>query len=524
MTASTVGMLVSWAVGLGWSLVAPRTRALSLGLWVGLLVLGLTAGLAGFGLWSVLVTEAVAVVLFGLGALAVEQLPRAVLVGVGALSLGVAGLPLFHGEHPLPGGRYAAAAGVLAMALLAWRRPRVALRLGCAALGARVCLGFSHPVGGAWGWVALTALLFVVNAYSTPLGWRPTPAWRQSRAWMFAFAPVLAVVAVPLLASPLPVGMPGLRLTRLKAALPAGGYLWPSLSEAAFWDDAEAFRAYDNLAAFYLAGTSGRGLYRLPGTHPIRGALIANRAVSTLRGVKDAAELENLSHAAQAIVAAVKEVLPLLRPGVTERQLSGALEQAARRHGCEALSFPSVVGSGPNGADAHARVSDRVLVSGELVVLDVGCDYRHYASDFTRTLPVGGVFTPATRAVYSAVYDAQQAALQACKAGATLTGERGMRGGAETLDARAHAVLDAQLHERGYEHALGHPVGLFVHDVGGQTGPLEPDMVVTLEPGDYRPGVLGVRIEDTYRVTPTSCEPLTAGFPADVESVEAAMR
>lgn len=152
------------------------------------------------------------------------------------------------------------------------------------------------------------------------------------------------------------------------------------------------------------------------------------------------------------------------------------------------------------------------------MVVDVGCSVHHYASDFTRTFPVGGHFSAESRRNYEAVYAAQQAALAACRPGAILSGKA--PGSEPSLDAIAHRVLQERLGEKAYTHGLGHGVGLFVHDVGTE-GPLQPGMVLTLEPGLYLPGKLGIRIEDTYRVTETGCTPLTTGLPADPDAVEA---
>jgi Xaa-Pro aminopeptidase len=160
------------------------------------------------------------------------------------------------------------------------------------------------------------------------------------------------------------------------------------------------------------------------------------------------------------------------------------------------------------------------LQAGHLVVTDIGGYKDHYASDFTRTIPVGGRFDERTRKLYAAVYASQQAALKACKPGAVMWGKAA--DGSPGLDKVSRDALEAAGVDPKYPHGLGHTVGLYVHDVQDRR-PLEPGMVLTLEPGHYVPGDLGIRIEDTYVVTETGCESLTTGFPADPDSVEALM-
>ena len=143
---------------------------------------------------------------------------------------------------------------------------------------------------------------------------------------------------------------------------------------------------------------------------------------------------------------------------------------------------------------------------------DVGCYSAHYASDFTRTLPVSGKFTATQRGLYQAVYHAQQAAVRACKPGVEL----------KELDTTAREIIRARGLQDHNPFGIGHTVGLFVHDVGGRA-PLAPGMVITIEPGLYRKGELGIRIEDTYLVTEKGCEALTEGFPADPDSIERLM-
>jgi Xaa-Pro aminopeptidase len=156
------------------------------------------------------------------------------------------------------------------------------------------------------------------------------------------------------------------------------------------------------------------------------------------------------------------------------------------------------------------------LRGGDLVMLDIGCYANHYASDFTRTLPVSGRFTDRQRALYQAVWEAQQAGAKLCKPGARLLGQK------DSIDAAARAAIKARGFEDHNPYGAGHTVGLFVHDVTSRRE-LAPGMVITIEPGIYQEGELGIRIEDTYLVTEKGCESITEGFPADPDSIEKVM-
>jgi Xaa-Pro aminopeptidase len=282
-------------------------------------------------------------------------------------------------------------------------------------------------------------------------------------------------------------------------------------------DDRNEFAWMPNFDALWL-GAEPRGLWRLPGT-TLRGRLILTRDFIKLRTVKDATELKLMRSAAQASVKAVREVLPLLVPGAREADIGEAIRAAHKRAGCSGESFPPVVAAGPNAAEPHGTGNRGTLQAGQMVMLDVGCLFGGYASDYTRTLPVGGRFSPEQRARYDAVWAGQQAALRACGPGAREPG----RSDPTSLDAIAHRTIQEKGFDDHNPYGIGHPVGLFVHDLA-LPGPLQPQMVVTIEPGLYEKGRLGIRIEDTYLVTDSGCEQLTSGMPADADAIEVVMR
>ena len=425
-----------------------------------------------------------------------EARPRALLIAVGAAAL------------------------IAAIALTI--KADLGMRVACALLGARVALLAAPPHAPFWIYpvALLLVMLSAVTRRREPLP--PVPWRRVARGALLLGALGAGAVLLSLpLSRELPASVAPFtsRQARLRGKAPAGGLVWPLPSETIGWDDdvRGEFARFPNFDSAWLGGEPS-GLWRLPGT-TLYGRLSLFRDVIDLRELKDEVELQALRAAALASVGAVREALPLYRAGVPEAQIADAIRAAHLRAGCSGESFPPIAASGPSAAEPHGSGNRGTVQAGQLVLTDVGCLVRGYASDFTRTLPVSGRFTERQRKLYDAVFAAQQAALAACKAGAQLTG----RGDPKSLDSIARRTIK----ERGYDDnnpfGVGHGVGLFVHDMRAP-GPLKAGMVVTIEPGLYVPGELGIRIEDTYLVTATGCEPLTTGFPADAASVEAAMQ
>ena len=215
--------------------------------------------------------------------------------------------------------------------------------------------------------------------------------------------------------------------------------------------------------------------------------------VERLRRVKDAAELEKMREAARLADEAVERAIEGGLAGRTEREVAIANAAAIRELGCEP-SFPVIVAAGPNGALPHATPSDRVIEEGELVVFDHGAIYEGYCSDGTRTFAAGEPDEEA-REVYDLVKRAQQAALDAVGPGKV----------GKDVDAVARDLIAAEGHGDDFGHGLGHGVGVEVHEAPrlGQRSDdvLEPGNVVTVEPGVYLSGKVGVRIEDVGVVT-----------------------
>jgi Xaa-Pro aminopeptidase len=285
--------------------------------------------------------------------------------------------------------------------------------------------------------------------------------------------------------------------------------------------------------------------------------------LNEIRRRKDDVELERMRRAEAATRAGFAAVVPLIRPGVGERELQIELEASFLRNGADTLAFDTIVGSGPNAAVLHALPTSRVVADGELVLIDAGGEYRGYASDVTRTYPASGELTPEQKAIYDIVRGALDAAISRCTDGTEwvdvhraaalviaegLAGLGLLRGDPESLVERgAQSVF--------FPHGIGHMVGLGVRDAGevlpGRTRsddefprlrmdlPLRPRYVVTVEPGIYFVAALihdrefrdrygdavvwdhaermvdfgGVRIEHNVLVTEGAPEVLTEDIP-----------
>jgi Xaa-Pro aminopeptidase len=222
--------------------------------------------------------------------------------------------------------------------------------------------------------------------------------------------------------------------------------------------------------------------------------VVSDRWVERLRVVKDAAELDACERAAALTDAAFGHVLGILRPGLREIDVSLALEVFMRSNGSEGLAFEPIVASGPNSSRPHAGVTGRVIEAGDLLTMDFGARVDGYCADLTRTVVVGANATERQREVYDAVLAANLAGIGAVRAGVP----------ARDVDAAARDLLAGMRLAEHFGHALGHGVGLEVHEEPrvSRTSDeiLRTGSVVTIEPGVYLAGRLGVRIEDLVAV------------------------
>ncbi len=270
-------------------------------------------------------------------------------------------------------------------------------------------------------------------------------------------------------------------------------------------------------------------------------------AIHEMRIRKSEGELE-IMRAASAISAEAHHCAAhLCRSGVREYELEGELLRAFRRGGGAGPAYNPIVGAGDNATILHYVENRDALADGQIVLIDAGVELHGYASDVTRTYPVGGRFSGAARDVYQAVLDSQTAAFRAVAPGVTLpeihaVALRQLVLGLVALGALSGDVdelIKTEAYKPFYMHSTGHLLGLDVHDVGtyyadGKPRPLEPGMCFTIEPGLYFSSTepkspahlrgIGVRIEDVVEITTGGYENLTAAIPREVADVEAWMR
>ena len=213
-----------------------------------------------------------------------------------------------------------------------------------------------------------------------------------------------------------------------------------------------------------------------------------------LRAIKDAAEIERLAAAAEAADRTYEEILKVRFAGRSETELGADLADLLRAFGHSQVDF-TVVGSGPNGANPHHEIGDRVIEDGDMVVLDFGGLKHGYGSDTTRTVHVGEP-TLQEQEVHDIVRLAQQAGFDAVRPGIEC----------QEVDRAPRAVITDAGYGEYFIHRTGHGIGITTHEppymVEGETHTMQPGMCFSIEPGIYLPNRFGVRIEDIVTVTP----------------------
>ena len=219
------------------------------------------------------------------------------------------------------------------------------------------------------------------------------------------------------------------------------------------------------------------------------------------RASKDTRERDAIIAATRISEAALSEVLPLIRPGVTEREVAAELVYRQLRLGAERMSFEPIVVSGVRSSMPHGTPSDKQIESGDFVTMDFGCVKDGYCSDITRTVAVGNV-SDEMRRVYATVLEAQLAGIAAARPGNT----------GKAIDAKARDVIEAAGYGEYFGHSFGHSLGIEVHETPNASPTEAREMpegaVISAEPGIYLPGKFGVRIEDTLYLTGGGCENL----------------
>jgi Xaa-Pro aminopeptidase len=248
--------------------------------------------------------------------------------------------------------------------------------------------------------------------------------------------------------------------------------------------------------------------------------------IEDLRQIKSPGEIAYLTQAIELSVDAQLAAMRMMRPGLHEYEVAAKMVEVHAMGGSEAEGYAPIVGAGPNSTALHYDKLARKIEDGDIVVLDVGAQYSGYSADITRTLPANGKFTPRQREIYEIVLGAQNAALAAIKPGMDYC-----QRGSKSVYKIAYDYINSHgkdLHGKSlgqyFIHGLGHDIGLDVHDPGEYCKPLEPGMVVTVEPGIYIPEEnLGVRIEDDILITETGYKFLSERLPRNPDEIEKIM-
>jgi Xaa-Pro dipeptidase len=245
-----------------------------------------------------------------------------------------------------------------------------------------------------------------------------------------------------------------------------------------------------------------------PGAHVIP----AEQELASLRLCKDPAEVAQMRQAVKIAEQALEATLPLIKVGMSEKEIAAELTIQLLRHGCEPeMPFAPIVSGGPNSANPHASPSGRKLQPSDLLVIDWGASHEGYISDLTRTFAVGEVDAEYLK-IHKIVQEANAAGRAAGKPGVACA----------EVDKAARVVIEQAGYGAYFTHRTGHGIGMEGHEEPYMRGDneqiLAPGMAYTVEPGIYLPGRNGVRIEDDMVVTETSCESLSS-LPREIRAV-----
>lgn len=253
---------------------------------------------------------------------------------------------------------------------------------------------------------------------------------------------------------------------------------------------------------------------------------------ATMRETKTEEELKLLTKAIRISAIGQIEVMKAMKPNMSETEVQGIHEFVYKKYGAEYEGYPSIVGAGNNGCILHYIENNKTKLGNDLVLMDLGAEYRGYTADVTRTIPANGKFTPEQKVIYDLVYEAQEAGIKQYTVGTSM----------QTPNLTARKIINEGLVKLGiiksvnerhnyFPHGTSHHIGLDVHDPGNY-GTFEENMVVTMEPGIYIPENspcdkkwwgIAVRIEDDILVTKNGPVNLSAEAPRTTEAIEKMM-
>ncbi|KAJ3069554.1 hypothetical protein HDU98_007373 [Podochytrium sp. JEL0797] len=314
--------------------------------------------------------------------------------------------------------------------------------------------------------------------------------------------------------------------------LPLNHPLPPGPNDAAHAASAPSVPAWTPYATLlgYLQNTPSVkpvNLYKIRKLAPI---------LANLRVVKSPAEIAILRQSGRNSGRAHVDTMAATQPGVTESYLQSVMDHGCRKRGSDALAYVPVVAAGRNALILHYVVNRQVVMDGELVLMDAGGEFGHYASDITRTWPVSGTFSEPQKQIYKAVLKANKACIEKCSERANVSLDDLQNLAYEIMKVECSKLFGRRLSYADmnilYPHHVGHYMGLDVHDVQSvpRTTKLVEGMVITIEPGLYVPDDerfperyrgIGVRIEDDVVIGKEGCLVLTSEAPKEVVDVEA---
>ena len=256
-----------------------------------------------------------------------------------------------------------------------------------------------------------------------------------------------------------------------------------------------------------------------------------NNIMSNLRQTKDSLEIKLLTKAIKISSLAQIEVMKAIHGDMTEREVQGIHEFIYRKYGAAHEGYNSIVGAGANSCILHYITNESIDIDNQLILMDLGAEYRGYTADVTRTIPANGKFSPEQKEIYDLVYESQEAAIKKAVIGNTFNDIY-----LESIEIISDGLIklgiiaDAKDARKYYPHGVSHHIGLDVHDPGSRT--LEKNMVITVEPGIYIPENsdcdpkwwnIGVRIEDDILITGTDPINLSEDAPRLSNEIEKLM-
>ncbi|MCA1590628.1 MAG: aminopeptidase P N-terminal domain-containing protein [Acidobacteria bacterium] len=299
-----------------------------------------------------------------------------------------------------------------------------------------------------------------------------------------------------------------------------------------------------------LAYLSGQRIKRLKTAYPPHTIIDPTVLIGEMRLHKTPGEIDLMQKSAD--IAADAHILAMqkIRPGMNEFQIEAMMELYMRDRGASGVAYNSIIGGGENATILHYVENNRPLNDGDLILIDAGAEYRGYASDITRTIPINGRFTQAQRDVYDVVLEVEEECLKATAVGQTVKGRHDLSVELLTEGMKKLGLLKGKTKDlikkksflKYYMHGVGHYLGLDVHDAGRyftdqsakESRPFAPGMVLTVEPGLYIPPNdksapakyrgIGIRIEDDVLVTKNGNRNLTSKVPKRADEIEAMMQ